>query len=69
MDLTQTKQEGHHSVLETLYIKLEMPGTPDEEEEKPAGDIVFQSKIQWSLVCPSMSTERPQSHFFGTSTS
>jgi len=46
--------------LETPHIKLEMPGTPDDKEEKPAGDTVFQRARLWPLVVLSMSTERPE---------
>ena len=46
--------------METPHIKLEMPGTPDDKEEKPAGDTVFQRARLWPLVVLSMSTERPR---------
>ena len=41
-------------------MNLEMPGTLDDKEEKPAEGIMFQSARQLPLMDPSMSTERPQ---------
>ena len=47
-------------LLETPHSKLEMSGTPDDKEEKPAGCTMCQSARLWPLDGPSMSTERPQ---------